>query len=48
MPVLQAEAPAQARRGMGLKGRSYYQRHLAFGQGLRRTLEVLEGARLAS
>lgn len=36
-----ADTPAEARRRMGLKGRAYYRRHLAFQRGMARTLGVL-------
>lgn len=42
-----ADTPADARRRMGLKGRSYYQRHLAFRQGVHRTLRLLDGTHWA-
>jgi glycosyltransferase involved in cell wall biosynthesis len=42
-----ADTPAEARRRMGQKGRTYYQRNLAFQAGLHRTLRVLDGTHLA-
>ncbi|HEY4029923.1 MAG TPA: glycosyltransferase family 4 protein [Caulobacteraceae bacterium] len=42
-----ADIPADARRRMGLKGRRYYQRNLAFQQGLYRTLRLLDGTHWA-
>jgi glycosyltransferase involved in cell wall biosynthesis len=38
-----ADTPAEVRRRMGLKGRSYYLRHLAFDRGVHRTLSLLAG-----
>jgi glycosyltransferase involved in cell wall biosynthesis len=45
--VALADTPAEARRRMGQKGRTYYQRNLAFQAGLHRTLRVLDGTHLA-
>jgi glycosyltransferase involved in cell wall biosynthesis len=42
-----ADTPADALRRMGLKGRSYYLRNLAFQQGLHRTLRLLDGTHWA-
>ena len=42
-----ADTPADARERMGLKGRSYYLRNLAFQQGLHRTLRLLDGTHWA-
>ena len=42
-----ADTPAEARRRMGLKGRSYYLRHMAFQRGLHRTLGLLDGTFVA-
>jgi glycosyltransferase involved in cell wall biosynthesis len=41
-----ADMPPQARRRMGLKGQDFYQRNLAFRQGMDRTLELLAGTHL--
>jgi colanic acid biosynthesis glycosyl transferase WcaI len=38
-----ADTPADDLQRMGLKGRAYYQRNLAFQQAMRRTLSLLEG-----
>ncbi len=43
-----AGAPAAKRRRMGLNGRRYYQRNLAFRRGVERTLRLLEGTHRAS
>jgi glycosyltransferase involved in cell wall biosynthesis len=42
-----ADTPADARRRMGLEGRSYYLRHLGFQRGVHRTLRLLDGTHLA-
>jgi colanic acid biosynthesis glycosyl transferase WcaI len=42
-----ADTPADARRRMGLEGRSYYRRNLAFDRGVHRTLSLLDGTHLA-
>jgi glycosyltransferase involved in cell wall biosynthesis len=42
-----ADTPADARRRMGLQGRSYYQRNLSFQCGMHRTLSLLDGTYLA-
>jgi glycosyltransferase involved in cell wall biosynthesis len=42
-----ADTPAAARRRMGLSGRHYYQRNLAFRRGVHRTLSLLDGTYLA-
>jgi colanic acid biosynthesis glycosyl transferase WcaI len=42
-----ADTPAEARRRMGLMGRSYYLRHLGFQRGMHRTLSLLDGTHLA-
>lgn len=42
-----ADTPAEERRRMGCKGRSYYMRHLAFHRGVHRTLSLLDGTHLA-
>jgi glycosyltransferase involved in cell wall biosynthesis len=41
-----ADTPADARWRMGLKGRDYYQRNMAFQAGVHRTLRLLDGARV--
>ena len=43
-----ADTPADVRRRMGLKGRSYYMRNLAFQRGVHRTLSLLDGTYLVS
>jgi glycosyltransferase involved in cell wall biosynthesis len=43
-----AGAPSEALLQMGLNGRSYYQRNLAFRRGVQQTLHLLETTRLAS
>jgi glycosyltransferase involved in cell wall biosynthesis len=45
--VTLADTPADARRRMGLRGRSYYLRNLAFQRGVNRTLHLLSGTHLA-
>jgi glycosyltransferase involved in cell wall biosynthesis len=45
--VALADTPEDDRRRMGLKGRNYYQRNLAFQQGVHRTLRLLDGTHLA-
>ncbi|MGZ3272889.1 MAG: glycosyltransferase family 4 protein [Caulobacteraceae bacterium] len=42
-----ADTPADARRRMGLRGRNYYLRNLAFQKGVHRTLRLLDGTHLA-
>ena len=42
-----ADTPADARRRMGLNGRHYYQRNMAFQRGVHRTLRLLDGTHLA-
>jgi glycosyltransferase involved in cell wall biosynthesis len=42
-----ADTPADTRRRMGLQGRSYYQRNMAFQCGMHRTLSLLDGTYLA-
>jgi len=42
-----ADTPAEDLKRMGLNGRAYYQRHLAFQEGMHRTLRLLEGTYLA-
>jgi glycosyltransferase involved in cell wall biosynthesis len=42
-----ADMPAEARRRMGLRGRRYYLRNLAFRQGVHRTLRLLDGTHQA-
>ena len=42
-----ADMPAPARRRMGLRGRSYYLRNLAFQRGMHRTLRLLDGTHQA-
>lgn len=42
-----ADTPADDLRRMGLKGRAYYQRNLAFQEAMHRTLGLLEGTYLA-
>ncbi len=41
-----ADTPADTRRRMGLKGRDYYQRNLAFRRGMHQTLRLLAGTHL--
>ena len=43
-----ADTPADARRRMGLNGRRFYQRNLAFRRGVQRTLRLLEGTHRVS
>ena len=43
-----ADTPADARRRMGLNGRRYYQRNLAFRRGVHRTLRLLDGTHRVS
>ena len=43
-----ADTPSEALLQMGLKGRTYYQRNMAFQQGVHQTLRLLEGTHLAS
>jgi glycosyltransferase involved in cell wall biosynthesis len=43
-----ADMPADTRRRMGMKGRSYYLRNLAFQRGVHRTLSLLDGTHLVS
>lgn len=45
--VALADTPADVRRRMGLKGRNYYLRHMAFQRGLHRTLRLLDGTYVA-
>jgi glycosyltransferase involved in cell wall biosynthesis len=42
-----ADMPADERRRMGLRGRRYYSRNLAFRQGVHRTLRLLDGTHQA-
>jgi glycosyltransferase involved in cell wall biosynthesis len=42
-----ADMPAEARRRMGLRGRRYYLRNLAFRRGVHRTLRLLDGTHQA-
>ena len=42
-----ADMSAPARRRMGLRGRSYYLRNLAFQRGVHRTLSLLDGTHQA-
>ncbi len=42
-----ADTPADARRRMGMRGRNYYLRNLAFHRGVHRTLRLLDGTHLA-
>ena len=42
-----ADTPAEDLRRMGLNGRAYYQRNLAFQQAMHRTLHLLEGTHRA-
>jgi glycosyltransferase involved in cell wall biosynthesis len=42
-----ANTPTDTRRRMGLKGRNYYQRNLAFQRGVHRTLRLLDGTHMA-
>ena len=42
-----ADTPADTRRRMGLKGRNYYLRNMAFQTGLHRTLSLLDGTHVA-
>ncbi len=43
-----AETPGEALLQMGLRGRAYYHRNLAFQRGVHQTLRVLEGTHAAS
>ncbi len=43
-----AQTPSEALLQMGLRGRAYYHRNLAFQRGVHQTLRVLEGAHAAS
>jgi glycosyltransferase involved in cell wall biosynthesis len=42
-----ADTPADDLRHMGLKGRDYYQRNMAFQRGVHRTLRLLDGTHVA-
>jgi glycosyltransferase involved in cell wall biosynthesis len=43
-----ADTPSEALLQMGLKGRAYYERNLAFQRGVHQTLRVLEGTHATS